>query len=39
MSKYDWTAIVPDYDWIYDVMELTGYDYETVAAAYYLLNA
>jgi len=33
-----WIEVVPDYDWIYDVMELTGFDYPTVAFAYYLLN-
>jgi hypothetical protein len=31
--------IVPDYDWISETMELTGYDYSTVAFAYFLLNA
>lgn len=31
-------AVVPDYEWIYDVMDLTGYDYETVSFAYYILT-
>jgi len=31
-------AIVPDYEWIYETMDLTGWDYQTVAFAYYLLS-